>query len=175
MSKICSDCQGFCDVKDGGRRVRCYTCNSLLCVWCYREHKDGNKQVTGGCAAHMDGHKKKEGGGMIVPIEDIRSGKVDPREVDGVTETLIVSDEELKQMFGIGRPKMWVGILIAAVGALLLTAVAVFGTVNQIVIKTELEQTRATVSCTDGKAPNIKHLTSPTNRAIVILDCERSK
>jgi hypothetical protein len=112
---------------------------------------------------------------MIVPIEDIRSGKVDVRKVDGVTETLIVPEEELKRMLGIDRPKMWIGVLIASVGALLLTVVAVFGTVNQIVIKTELEQTRATVSCTDGKAPNIKHLTTPTNRAIVILDCERSK
>jgi hypothetical protein len=73
------------------------------------------------------------------------------------------------------QPKLWVGILIASIGALLLTAVAVFGTANQIVIKTELEQTRATAYCTDGKAPNIKSLTSPTNRAIVVLDCERSK
>jgi hypothetical protein len=73
------------------------------------------------------------------------------------------------------QPKLWVGVLIASIGALLLTAAAVFGTVNQVIIQTELEQTRATVSCTDGKAPNIKHLTTPTNRAIVIIDCERSK
>jgi SNF2 family DNA or RNA helicase len=40
---------------------------------------------------------------IIVPIEDVRSGKVDIREVDGVTETFTVSAEEAKQLIVANR------------------------------------------------------------------------
>lgn len=50
----CPDCGNDCDAKKSGRRVRCFVCKFLLCVWCYREHKAGNDQVAGGCTAHMD-------------------------------------------------------------------------------------------------------------------------
>jgi hypothetical protein len=56
---------------------------------------------------------------------------------------------------------------------LLFFAGCVFGSGNQIVVRTELESTRATVSCTDNKAPNIHQLTSPTGHVFVILNCAR--
>lgn len=55
------------------------------------------------------------------------------------------------------------------------TSLAVFAATGRISVQTDLEGTRATISCADNKEPNVKFVRTPTDRQIVVLDCVREK
>ena len=64
---------------------------------------------------------------------------------------------------------------VAILWLLLTVGHALYAASPKISVQTELESTRATVSCQDGKIPNQRTIDSPTGRKLLILDCVRGQ